>query len=158
MAHTFPVNCDVDKAFSLLSDPFFINARNLAIGELESDCKVEQQGDKTVLYITRRIARDGVPKALTKILKPVQTVEFVEEWHKEGDTMVGHYKSDIVGMPVVVNAELKLIPTPNGCEYFIDHTAKAKIPLVGRLVEKFIISQTGDGVGAEIDYMNKQFS
>jgi hypothetical protein len=158
MAHTFPVNCDVDKAFSMLSDPFFINARNLAIGELESDCRVEKQGAKTVLYITRRIGRDNVPKALTRVIKPVQTIEFIEEWHQEGASMVGHYKSDIIGMPVKVDAELKLTPTPNGCEYTIDHTAKAKIPLVGRLVEKFIISQTGDGVAAEIDYLNKQVS
>ena len=156
MAHTFPVNCDIDKAFSMLSDPIFINARNLAIGELESDCRVEKQDNKTVLYITRRIMRDNVPKALSKVIKPVQTVEFVEQWHKEGDSMVGHYKSDIAGMPVKVDADIKLTPSPNGCTYTIDHTARAKIPLVGRLVEKFIISQTGDGVGAEIDYLNGQ--
>ncbi len=156
MAHTFPVNCDVKTAFALLSDPNFLNARNQAIGELESSCVVEKQGDKTVLHITRRIARKNIPKVLTKVFKPEQTIEFVEEWRPDGNNMVGHYKSDILGMPVKVDAQLKLIETPKGCDYFIDHTAKAKIPLVGRLVEKFIISQTGGGVGAEIDYLNKQ--
>ena len=155
MAHTFPVNCDVKTAFALLSNPDFLNARNEAIGEMASNCEVEKQGDKTVLHITRRIARKNIPKVLTKVFKPVQTIEFVEEWRADGNNMVGHYTSDIVGMPVNVDAQLKLIETPQGCDYFIDHTAKAKIPLVGRLVEKFIISQTGDGVGAEIDYLNQ---
>jgi hypothetical protein len=158
MAHTFPVNCDVQTAFAKLSDPEFINARNVAIGELLSTCEVERQGDKTVLHIVRRIARENVPKALTKVLKPVQTVNFVEEWQAEGDGMVGHYHSIIEGMPVTVDAKLALRPTPDGCEYFIDHTAHARIPLVGRLVEKFIISQTGGGVGAEIDYLNSTLS
>ena len=158
MAHNYPVNGDVKTVFALLSDPAFINARNLAIGELESTCRVEQQGDKTVLHITRRIKRDNIPRALTKVFKPVQTVEFVEEWRREGDDMVGHYSSDIVGLPVTVDAELRLIKTADGCEYYIDHRPKARIPLVGRLVEKFIIGQSKDGVGAEIDYLNSTLS
>lgn len=156
MAHIYPVNCDVDKAFSLLSDPIFINARNLAIGELESDCRAEKQGDALVLYITRRIARENVPRALAKVFQPVQTIEFIEKWRREGDKMAGHYESDIIGMPVKVAADIELRPTPDGCEYAINHKPRANIPLVGRLVEKFIAGQAEDGVAAEIDYLNQQ--
>jgi len=156
MAHTYPVNCDVAKAFSLLCDPDFLNARHVAIGEKPSSCEVTQEGDKTVLRITRRIKRDNVPKALTKILAAEQTIHFVEEWRPDGDNMVGHYKSEIDGLPIKVDADLALRATAEGCEYYIDHQPHAKIPLVGRLVEKFIISQSKNGVGAEIDYLNSR--
>jgi hypothetical protein len=158
MAHTYPIKADINTAFAQLTDPDIINARNLAICELESTCEVDKKGDKTVLRITRRIKRDNVPKALSKVFKPVQTVNFVEEWWRQGDEMVGHYHSDIIGMPVTVDADLKLSTTKTGCEYYIDHAPKANIPLVGRLVEKFIISQSKAGVGAEIDYMNTKLS
>jgi len=156
MAHTYTVNCNVEQAFALLSDPEFLNARHLAIGERASSCEVKRQGDKTILHITRRIHRENVPKALSKVLKTEQTIHFVEEWQPDGDNMVGHYKSKIDGLPIKVDADLTLRATPNGCEYIIDHHPHASIPLVGRLVEKFIISQSKGGVGAEIDYLNSR--
>lgn len=158
MANSYTVNCDVKKAFSLLTDPEFINARNVAIGERPSSCEVKRAGDKIILHITRRIARQNVPKALSKVLKTEQTIHFVEEWQPDGDNMVGHYKSEIEGLPITVDADLALRATPGGCEYYIDHHPHANIPLVGRLVEKFIISQSKGGVGAEIDYLNSRLS
>jgi hypothetical protein len=156
MSSSYPVNDAVSAVFSLLSDPDFIVARSDAIGELEATCEVELQDEKTVLQITRRIARHNVPKMLSRVLNPVQTINFVEYWWPSGHGMVGHYTADIVDLPIVISAQLQLVPTPEGCAYVIEHGAKANILLIGGAVERFIIGQTAEGVGAEIDYLKRR--
>ena len=158
MSLNYPVRGSVSEAFKLLSDPDFIVARSTAIGEFEATCEVEQQGEKTVLFITRRIAWHNMPKMLSKVLNPAQTVNFVEQWWCEGEDMVGEYVADIVDLPIAINAGLRLRPTPEGCEYLVKHGATAGIPLISGAVERFIVSQTGEGVGAEIDYLNQQIT
>ena len=61
----------------------------------------------------------------------------------------------IKGQPVVISAEMALQPQGGGCEYRVSHRCKAKIPLVGGKVEKFVLSQTDDGAVAELDYLKK---
>ena len=158
MSLSYPVRGSVSAAFTLLSDPDFIVARSAAIGEREATCELEQQGEKTVLFITRRISRHNVPKMLVKVLNPVQTVNFVEQWWPDGGDMVGEYTADVVDLPIEITARLRLKSTPEGCEYLIEHGARAGIPLISGAIERFIVSQTGDGVDAEIDYLNQQIT
>ena len=158
MSLNYPVRGSVSEAFKLLSDPDFIVARSTAIGELEATCEVEQQGEKTVLLITRSIALHNVPKMLSKVLNPVQTVNFIERWWAEGNDMVGEYTADIVDFPIEIRATMRLQSTPEGCDYLIDHAASAGIPLISAALERFIVSQTGDGVNDEIAYLNEEIT
>ena len=99
-----------------------------------------------------------MPKMLSKVLNPVLTINFVEHWWAEGEDMVGEYVADVVDLPIEINASLRLRSTPDGCEYLIEHGAKAGIPLISGAVERFIVSQTGEGVAAEIDFLNQKIT
>ena len=154
MPHCYALNCDVETAFSKLSDPEFLDARNVAIGELESHSTVERQAEQTTIRMTRRFIRRGIPRALRKVFNPEQTVEFVEQWRRDGDSMVGRYRSDILGIPVTLRADIRLRPVEGGAEYQIDLQPEARVPLVGAMIEKYILGQSRDGIGAEIEYLN----
>ncbi|MEH6519547.1 MAG: DUF2505 family protein, partial [Halioglobus sp.] len=62
------------------------------------------------------------------------------------------------GQPVTISASFKLLPTRTGCRYTVSHSVKAKIPLVGGRVEKYILGQTADGARDELGYASNHLS
>ena len=130
--------------------------RSIAIGELSADCEIEDDGTTTTIRMNREVERDDLPKFIAKLFNPVQTLKVTEEWQSDGNDKVGTFSVDVVGQPVAVMAKLKLTETDEGCEYSIEHSAKASIPLIGGKIEKFIIGQTAGGVEQEINYLREQ--
>lgn len=147
---------NIDTVFELLTDPDFLVERSISIGELSADCEIEEDGEKTTIKMNREVERDDLPKFLAKLFNPVQTLKFTEEWQSNGNNKAGKYSIDVVGQPVTIMAKLKLSETDEGCEYSIEHSAKASIPLIGGKIEKFIIGQTADGVEQEINYLREK--
>jgi hypothetical protein len=80
-----------------------------------------------------------------------------EQWEAIGSTYMGTYSAEVVGQPVSLSAKFKLKATDNGCDYSIDYLCKASIPLVGKKIEEFIISQTAGGLEQEIHWLQQQF-
>lgn len=147
---------EVESVVNLLTDPRFLVDRCLGLGELEADCEVEAQGDTTVIGLTRKVQRD-LPRFLAKMFDPVQTMQMREEWQPDGEGgWKGEFTIDIEGQPVSIGASFELYPTEEGCCYSIEHHAKAKIPLIGGKVEKYVLGQTEEGCTAEIEYLQQQ--
>ncbi len=153
----FEFDCAVEEVFGLLTDPDFIVKRSLALGDLESRCKVEERGDATVVVSDRRVRRD-VPAFLARIFDPVQAIRMTETWRPNDDDSgwVCRQEVDIKGQPISVFADIELFATEDGCCYQVEQRAKAKIPLIGARVEKFAVSQALEGCAAEIDYLHRQ--
>ena len=144
---------DVDSVFNLLTDPQFLVDRCLELGELEASCEVEEQGDTTVISLTRKLKRD-MPRFLAKMMDPVQNMHLTEQWQPDGeDSWSGEYTFEVEGQPVSIRATFELYPTDTGCCYTIAHRVTAKIPLIGGKIEKYIQGQAEDGCTTELDYL-----
>jgi hypothetical protein len=149
---------DAQSIFELLTDPDFLVNRCLELGELEASCEVEENGDETVVSLTRIVERD-LPRVLAKVFDPVQTIRMKETWVPDGpDAYKGNYVFEVVGQPVTVKATFELYSTDDGCCYAINHTVKARVPLIGGQVEKFILGQVADGCLAEMEYVEQQLA
>lgn len=156
MAMSYEFDCDVDSVAALLNDPQFLVDRCLELGELEAECEVADEGDTTVIHLTRKVERD-LPAFLSKIFDPVQTLQMTEEWQSDGEGgWSGEFAIDIEGQPVSIAANFELYPTAAGSCYTIEHQVKARIPLIGGKVEKFVLRQTKDTCRAELDYLRDQ--
>lgn len=151
MSERFDFDQDVDTVFALLTDPQFLVDRSLALGELEADCEVEEDDDSATVTMTREVKRD-LPAFLAKLFNPVQTVQMHEQWERRDSGFSGHYRLTVDGQPVIINADFSLKPSAKGCAYSIDFRCSAKIPLIGRKVEQFIVEQAKDGVAKEMAY------
>lgn len=151
MSLSFEFDQDVDTVYNLLTDPDFLVERSTALGESNAECEVEEYDDETVVKMTREVTRD-LPSVLAKMFNPSQTMNMVETWRRDGDDWEGEYTIDIVGQPVTMTAKFSLKAKGSGSVYQIKHGCKAKIPLVGGKVEKFILSQAVDGSKDELDY------
>ncbi len=145
---------DLETVWTRLLDPDFRVERSLALGELSADCEIEDHGDRVTVTMQREVTRE-LPSVLAKVFNPKQTLNFQEEWQADGDGWKGNIQITIKGQPVTLTAEMSLQPKGSGCEYRVSHRCKAKIPLVGGKVEKFVLSQTDDGAVEELDYLKK---
>ena len=155
MSYTFQYDQDVDTVFELLTDPDYLVERCEALGESNIDCEITEYDDKTVIEMSRDVERE-LPSALAKLFSSTQTIKVVEEWEDDGDGKSGKTTMDIVGQPASILATFSLQPTDDGCEYIYDMKAKVKIPIVGKKVEKFILSQVAEDVPKEIEYNQKK--
>jgi len=148
---------DVEQVFELLTDPDFLVQRCVALGEKDIQCDVECEGRKTRVEITRTVKRD-LPKVLAKLFGDENTMTMVEDWEEIGATKMGSYVVEVAGQPVTLKATFSLKPKDEGCEYEIKYSAKAKIPMVGKKVEDFILGQTEEGMHLEMDYLAEKLA
>jgi len=152
VTQTYKFTQPADAVFELMTDPDFLVERCIALGESSADCEVEDEGSKTLVKMSRVVSRE-LPAALAKIFKPQQTLAVEEEWQTIGASRIGKSVFRVEGHPVVINAKFKLAPEGKGCVYSVEYTPKVSIPLVGGVVEKFILSQTCEGVDREIEFL-----
>lgn len=156
MTFEYHFKASPDKVFARLCDADYLVARCLALGERAAECTVDDDGEGVVITLHREIERK-LPAFLAKFFDPVQRVEMVERWSCEGKRRIGNYRLTVEGQPVTVSAEMQLEPAPGrGAIYRVTHHAKARIPLLGRRIEAFILEQTADGARAELDHLAKR--
>jgi hypothetical protein len=147
---------DADDVFALMTDAEALKQRCTDLGEKNIQCSVEESGRKTLVNLTRTVKRD-LPKVLAAMFSAENTLKMKEQWETIGSTYMGSYTVEVVGQPVSLAAKFKLKPAPDGgCDYSIDYTCKASIPLVGKKVEEFITSQTAGGLEQEINWLRKK--
>lgn len=155
MSITHQFSTDADTLFALLTDAEILVARCQALGETNIECEVTEQGRKTLVTLQRTVKRD-LPKVLAAMFSAENTICMQETWESVGSTYLGSYVADVTGQPVKLTAKFKLKPTFDGCEYTIDYQCKASIPLVGKKVEEFIISQTAGGLEQEMNWIRQR--
>jgi hypothetical protein len=147
---------DADSVFAVMTDAAQLVQRCKDLGEKNVQCSVEEQGRKTFVNLSRTVKRE-LPKVLAAMFSAENTIKMKEQWETIGSTYMGSYTAEVVGQPVALSAKFKLKPTDDGgCDYSIDYQCKASIPLVGKKVEEFIISQTAGGLEQEISWIKQQ--
>ena len=153
MSVSYEFEHDVQTVYEALTEPQFLVDRCSALGELSAECEVEEDEDGiTTVSLLREIERD-LPKMLAKIFDPVQIMDMTEQWRPNGDGWSGSWTMDVRGQPVVISASFELVPTAQGCQYTVTHSAKAKVPLIGKQLEKYILGQTSEGATDELSYL-----
>jgi hypothetical protein len=155
MAVTHDFDCEPSRIYELLTDPEFLVDRCLAMGELSAECEVLEEEGLTTIELTREVSRD-LPKVLAKLFDSVQMMDMKERWEEDGDGYSGNWTMEVRKQPVTISARFRLVTTAGGCRYTVNHSAKAKILLVGKQVEKYILGQTAAGARDELDYLAQQ--
>ena len=157
MSLEFTFSHSVDDVFELFCDPDFLVERSMALGELSADAEIEDEGSKVTITMRREVTRD-LPKMLAKVFDPKQVLNMTEEWQQIGEAFIGKSEFTVEGQPVEIKTEMTLKPTEGGCVFNINYKAKAKIPLVGGKVEKFIISNCVEGTQKEMEFTAKKLA
>ncbi len=142
----------VKSVFEALTDPGFLTDRNLALGELSSECEAERSKGRIVVSAVREVRRN-LPGALAKLFNPLNVMDMTEQWDAKGNGWKGHWTLEVRDQPVTIFGSFELTPTETGCRYSVSHRVKVNIPFVGRQVQKYILGQTAKGATDELEYL-----
>lgn len=150
-------NAPIDKVFALLTDPKWLEARCLALGEQSAKItarrKTKKTGGGVSLSMTRRVHRD-LPALLAEVLPSESDLQFEEDWTPDGaGGYAGMLQMDVIGQPITMSAEFTLQPAGKGCLYVIVHHSKCSIPFIGGTVAKFVQGQVEQGCADEFAYL-----
>ena len=154
MTVAFEFNHDIETVYETLTNPEYLVDRCLDLGELSAECDVEEHEEGTTVTMVREMQQD-VPKILQKLFGDVQTVDLTEEWTPADNGWHGHWVLQARGQSATLEADFTLEETKGGCRYTVTHSAKAKIPLLGKQVEKFMLGQTKEGAENELNHLKE---
>lgn len=157
MSVSYEFDHDVQTVYEALTEPQFLVDRCLALGEISAECDVEDDEYGTIVHLVREVSRD-LPRVLAKLFDSVQITDMKEEWRPDDDCWQGSWELEVRGQPINISASFELVPTENGSRYTVSHRVKAKIPLVGKQIEKYIMGQTAGGATDELAYLSNYLS
>jgi hypothetical protein len=156
VVHKYPHH--VDTVFKLMTSEEYLIDRAYWVKEVDPEATVEWNGDLPKITLQRWVLRD-YPKFLKKLFPAKQGMGEVENWQKEGNNWKGSYVIDVQGNPVEVTADFTLKATAaGGCEFSIRHGVTAKIPLLGKKIEAYILKETQQGCGDELVFCEKRLA
>lgn len=150
MSIKFRFKRSVDAVFEALTDPDFLVKRNMALGDIETDCEVDR-GDGQLLVKQLRTVPLDVSPFLQMIFGVAQTVQVEEVWNQTASGWLGQIKVEFDGQPLRINAKFSLEKAPGGALYEVSHQVSAKIPLVGRRIERETLEKVNENVVRELE-------
>jgi hypothetical protein len=91
-------NHELQTVYEVLTDPDYLVDRNLALGELSSECEVEAFEDSATITAVREIERD-LPAFLARLFNPVSVLDMKENWRLSEDRWSGDWTMRIRSRP-----------------------------------------------------------
>lgn len=147
ITHVYQHDCNT--VLALLTSVEFLTRRNQAMGDRDVHIALEP-GDARVRLRSERIVERELPAFAKRLFSPASKVTQVEEWDVAART--GHYSVDIAGAPVTVSARMALVPHAGGCQFSITFDIDARVPLIRRKLEAFILEQTKARLARELAF------
>lgn len=145
-----------DDVFDLFCDPDFLVDRSMALGEVSADAEIDEDDKGKVIVTMRREVKRDLPAFLAKIFNPQQVINLKEEWQQIGNNYIGKGEFTVEGQPVTVKTDMQLKAQGDGSVFSIKYSAKAKIPMIGGKVEKFIHGNCVEGTQKELEFTAKR--
>ena len=142
------------KVYALLISPKWLEKRCLDLGDLSVKVTAKKSPKGANVKMCREMRRE-VSGVVGKVLPKQGTLASDENWTLNADDYAGTMNIELVGLPVKISATFTLTTDGNGCTYAIAHKPKCSVPLIGGIVEKFVLSELVKGVGDELEYLVK---
>jgi len=162
MARRFDLSVDapvgVGDILSAFADDEYWRARLAAFENGTAtldDLTVEPDGVVTV-QLTVRLFADRLPAVVTKMAGGDLAMARTERWSWVDDEQAcGAIEVAVPRAPVTAHGEVLLTPLPTGSRLRFSTTVEVRVPLVGGLIENFIIGRLGDDIGAVQRFTNE---
>ena len=162
MARRFDLSVDapvgVGDILSAFADDQYWRARLAAFENGTAtldDLTVEPDGVVTVQLKVRLFA-DRLPAVVTKMAGGDLAMARTERWSWVDDEQAcGAIEVAVPRAPVTAHGEVLLTPLPTGSRLRFSTTVEVRVPLVGGLIENFIIGRLGDDIGAVQRFTNE---
>jgi hypothetical protein len=152
--HTYHAPPDV--VLTMLTDPEVLSAKYEALGHRDIRVVEHTVDADGVRVATRRSVPMDVPGFAKKFLKPMNTVEQLDEWDSPttDGSCTGTWRADAGGVPVDVGGTLQITPgtKKNTTVVEISGEVRSSVPLVGGKLAGFVGADVQRTLAAEEDF------
>ena len=158
-ALTYNFSHSVDRVFdeSMTKDYLESRASWVVTDEVTAEVSDEPNGGRKA--VADRYVIRNYPKVFGNLFPQRQLMIHTETWQPDGDGgYTGSYTCDVQDAPVLVEGEMTLKPVGDGCELRTLHTITAKMPIIGKRVEKYILGQTRAQYWDQLNYLDMRLA
>ena len=150
----YDIPADVETAYAAISGDGWAGAKSAALKDDSKTVSRTVTDGGAVTLVVDRALPDGIPGFLTKFLPAGGRVVQTDTWGAAVDGVrKGTWRADTAGSPAKVDGTMRLEPTPSGCVYVVEGTAKVSIPLVGGKAEGVVVGLTEKLTAKEADVL-----
>ena len=155
--YKFPHN--VDTVYDEGVSKFHLEHRGQWVISDEVEVKESDESNEGRKLVADRYVVRDYPKLFGNLFPRRQLMIHTETWVPDGaGGYKGSYTCDVQDAPVLVEGEMTLKPVGDGCELRTLTTVTAKMPIIGKRVEKYIIGQTRSQYWDQLHYLDMRIA
>ncbi|HET6818386.1 MAG TPA: DUF2505 domain-containing protein [Mycobacteriales bacterium] len=160
MRVTHHLNGDVDRVFTLMTDPAFLERKFSAAGAKDISVDQETLADGATRITIRRHVTVDLPGFAKKFIQPTNALLQTETWETsaDGGPRTCHYRVDVQGVPSHIDGTVTLTPDGTGTRQDIEAKVKVSIPIVGGKLEKLAVDSGEKLLADEAEFTNKELA
>jgi hypothetical protein len=129
----------VDAVMAMFRDETATVARYESMGHRDVKVLELTSNDDAVRIVSSRVVDVELPGFAKKALKPTNTMQQTDEWHRQGDgSWSGTFAVDVQGAPVRIDGTMRLTPEAEGARHEVTLDLQVKIPLIGGKVADWV--------------------
>jgi hypothetical protein len=150
---SFELPCDLSSAIRMMSDESSLDRLMEFSFAQNPKHSVEQTSDGGLkIHIFREFEGEW-PGFLEAIIGKTLKIDETRLWQRAiGNVREGVTEISAPGLPVEVNAEMKIVENAGQCVVSIDGHVKVNLPFVGSKVEQMVLDQMTDAIDVEAKF------
>ena len=140
-----------------MTDPIFLDELMAASGSLRPVVEVSHAGNETTVSIQREFEGQW-PSLVAPLIGDTLVITERRTWQSPTDSgeISGTLEMHVKGQPVSMNGSIRVSPTATGCVARINGEIRARLPLIGGMVENIVLEQLKRGVALEAEVLAEQ--
>lgn len=147
-----------EQVFDVLTDPQLLVARYEASGSTDVEV-IEQRADGDgLVMVHRRVEAGALPAPIARLVRGAAQVTQTDRWSP--GTADGHRRADwtvaTAGVAVDIAGTIELAPRGDGTRLTEAGVVTARVRIVGALIERLAIEQSGSKLRREWDWLAAQ--
>lgn len=147
---------DVDRVFSVLTDPDFLKRRCESQGEKNVVVQIDRDGPRLHIRVERDLERN-LPAIAKKIFNPKSRVTDRQTWETTGDQRISSWTVEIQGQKrVAISGRLTLAAAGGGCDYTEAFKVAVNVPLIAGPLEKYVLGEAESSIRQQLAFMVKE--
>jgi hypothetical protein len=149
----------IERVFNESMTKNYLESRAQWVISDEVTAEVSDEANGGRKAVADRYVIRHYPKIFGNLFPQRQLMIHTETWEPDGEGgYKGSYTCDVQDAPVLVEGEMTLRPVGGGCELRTLHTITAKMPIIGKRVEKYILGQTRAQYGDQLHYLDMRLA
>ena len=136
---------------AMLRRPDYFEEKLIFMQDVSSDILRHEITAGGLEFEVERVTRAKMPEIARRGLGENRLLQR-ESWVADGDALIAHVHVDITGQPAGATGQMRVSPAAHGADWFLDFAIRAKVPLVGGMIEGWVANEFREGFGRELEF------